>query len=46
MGFLAFAHLLTGGTIVSTLYIVVLLLFIPFKKWLDRPRRQALEQRV
>ena len=46
MGFLAFAHLLTGGSIVSTLYIVVLLLFIPFKKWLDRPRRQALEQRV
>ena len=46
MGFLAFAHLLTGGILLSTLYIVVLLLFIPFKKWLDRPRREALEERV
>jgi glycerol-3-phosphate acyltransferase PlsY len=44
MGFLAAAQWLTGGSLASILYIVLVLLFVPFKKWLDRPRREQIEQ--
>ena len=40
-----FLHLALSGAATLTLaYVVAVLLFVPFKKWLDRPRRQLLEQ--
>ena len=40
-----FLHLALSGAAALTLaYVVAVLLFVPFKKWLDRPRRQLLEQ--
>jgi hypothetical protein len=44
MGFIAAAHTLTGGSLASIGFIVVLLLFIPMKKALDKPRRVRIEQ--
>lgn len=44
MGFIAAAQWLTGGSLASIVFIVLLLLFIPLKKWLDRARRQEIEQ--
>lgn len=40
---LALHVVLKGGSVTEVGFIVLVLLFIPFKKWLDRPRRQAIK---
>ena len=44
MGFIAGAQWFSGGTPISVAFIVITLLFIPFKKRLDRPRREQVRQ--
>lgn len=44
MGFIAGAQWLTGGQLLSVAFIVVMLLLIPLKKSLDKPRRAAIQQ--
>jgi hypothetical protein len=34
---------LKGGSVLEVGFIVLVLLFVPFKKWLDRPHRQAIK---
>jgi glycerol-3-phosphate acyltransferase PlsY len=43
MGFITGAQWLSGGTTASIAFIVIVLLFIPFKKWLDRSRRKEIQ---
>ncbi len=42
MGFIAGARALTGGSVYSVAFIVLILLFVPLKKWMDKPRRVAI----
>ncbi len=43
MAQLALHVVLKGGRVLEVGFIVLVLLFIPFKKWLDKPRRDALK---
>jgi glycerol-3-phosphate acyltransferase PlsY len=45
MSQLALYTVLDREPIISLAFIVLVLLFIPFKKWLDKPRRKAIEEK-
>ena len=44
MGLIAAAQWISGAPFYSVVFIVIVLLFIPLKKWIDKPRRLAIEQ--
>lgn len=44
MGQLFLHMIFTGATLLTLVFIVGVLLFIPLKKWMDHPRRRALEE--
>ena len=45
MSQLALHAVLDREPVISLVFIVLVLLFIPFKKWLDQPRREAIEEK-